>query len=236
MRSAVRLRLVAGGSVICALILAATAASAFVAMGVAFDYGVVNLARGDFEVVWKRDEWSWGFQTGVGFELIEPGFRWGRPMLCETGLLGAQGWKTRDWQLIIPSWLPLAIFALPTAVLWWQAYLAHDVSRRQIGAAARKTLTAAVASALGFGVAVGLSALLTRVWDGSTLTNMLVGVIVPFLAGGAAGVFALRFGSRRIATHEEGRCKTCGYDLTGNVSRRCPECGTDLPPSAERKG
>jgi hypothetical protein len=23
-----------------------------------------------------------------------------------------------------------------------------------------------------------------------------------------------------------GHCQKCGYDLTGNVSRRCPECGT----------
>ncbi|MEE8171219.1 MAG: hypothetical protein V3T70_11795 [Phycisphaerae bacterium] len=25
---------------------------------------------------------------------------------------------------------------------------------------------------------------------------------------------------------EPGRCRHCGYDLTGNVSGRCPECGT----------
>ena len=25
-------------------------------------------------------------------------------------------------------------------------------------------------------------------------------------------------------------CRTCGYDLTGNVSGRCPECGVDVPP------
>ena len=27
-------------------------------------------------------------------------------------------------------------------------------------------------------------------------------------------------------------CKTCGYDLTGNISGVCPECGTPLPPQA----
>lgn len=26
----------------------------------------------------------------------------------------------------------------------------------------------------------------------------------------------------------EGKCTTCGYDLTGNVSGTCPECGTKL--------
>lgn len=25
-------------------------------------------------------------------------------------------------------------------------------------------------------------------------------------------------------------CRSCGYDLTGNVSGRCPECGVDIPP------
>jgi|tagenome__1003787_1003787.scaffolds.fasta_scaffold17314810_2 hypothetical protein len=35
--------------------------------------------------------------------------------------------------------------------------------------------------------------------------------------------------SRRMAQgdelREQGRCASCGYDLTGNVSGRCPECG-----------
>jgi len=31
---------------------------------------------------------------------------------------------------------------------------------------------------------------------------------------------------RRMAA---GRCPSCGYDLTGNVSGRCPECGTEVP-------
>ena len=26
-----------------------------------------------------------------------------------------------------------------------------------------------------------------------------------------------------------GRCSTCGYNLTGNVSGVCPECGTEVP-------
>ena len=25
-----------------------------------------------------------------------------------------------------------------------------------------------------------------------------------------------------------GRCRSCGYDLTGNTSGRCPECGTAI--------
>jgi predicted RNA-binding Zn-ribbon protein involved in translation (DUF1610 family) len=30
---------------------------------------------------------------------------------------------------------------------------------------------------------------------------------------------------RRLSLH---LCRTCGYDLTGNVSGRCPECGTEI--------
>ncbi len=36
----------------------------------------------------------------------------------------------------------------------------------------------------------------------------------------------------RPARHPEGHCAHCGYDLTGNVSRRCPECGSVVPPAA----
>ena len=27
---------------------------------------------------------------------------------------------------------------------------------------------------------------------------------------------------------QKGRCRTCGYDLTGNESGRCPECGASV--------
>ena len=32
---------------------------------------------------------------------------------------------------------------------------------------------------------------------------------------------------RRDALRAAGRCPTCGYDLTGNVSGVCPECGKE---------
>ena len=33
---------------------------------------------------------------------------------------------------------------------------------------------------------------------------------------------------RRSRAHPPGHCKTCGYNLTGNVSGVCPECGVKI--------
>lgn len=43
---------------------------------------------------------------------------------------------------------------------------------------------------------------------------------LTFLAGGVVGKLYLP------EWFEEGKCRKCGYDLTGNVSGTCPECGT----------
>jgi hypothetical protein len=40
----------------------------------------------------------------------------------------------------------------------------------------------------------------------------------------AAHPIAQRISQRRAVCG--GRCKNCGYDLTGNVTGQCPECGT----------
>lgn len=44
---------------------------------------------------------------------------------------------------------------------------------------------------------------------------------LPFVAASVAGL--LLVGVQR--KHKPGRCSSCGYNLTGNVSGRCPECG-----------
>jgi hypothetical protein len=52
--------------------------------------------------------------------------------------------------------------------------------------------------------------------------------VLTFPHWAAAALFALlpsaRF-YRRLRRREDGRCKKCGYDLTGNLSGVCPECG-----------
>jgi len=34
--------------------------------------------------------------------------------------------------------------------------------------------------------------------------------------------------ARREALRSQGRCPSCAYDLSGNVSGTCPECGTAI--------
>ncbi len=55
-------------------------------------------------------------------------------------------------------------------------------------------------------------------------------VIVPLwcLSLPAIG-FVLAASWLRHRRPQGGRCRVCGYDLTGNVSGRCPECGTVVP-------
>jgi len=47
-------------------------------------------------------------------------------------------------------------------------------------------------------------------------------------------VFMDRRVVRRRSADPTPRCKTCGYNLTGNVSGICPECGTLIPKSRHR--
>ena len=37
-----------------------------------------------------------------------------------------------------------------------------------------------------------------------------------------------RWLARRELLRSQGRCLSCGYDLTGNASGTCPECGTRI--------
>jgi len=39
--------------------------------------------------------------------------------------------------------------------------------------------------------------------------------------------------ARQRRERAKGRCTTCDYDLTGNVSGRCPECGTSVGARAD---
>jgi hypothetical protein len=55
---------------------------------------------------------------------------------------------------------------------------------------------------------------------------------MPVLVSTSAAVFFWRFGGRV----RDGKCKKCGYDLTGNVSGRCPECAEVVPQTQPQHG
>ena len=52
------------------------------------------------------------------------------------------------------------------------------------------------------------------------------GAWIPAAIFGAAAYVLARPLLRARHRRREGRCMTCGYDLTGNESGVCPECGT----------
>jgi hypothetical protein len=68
----------------------------------------------------------------------------------------------------------------------------------------------------------------TRGTASATLRYGLLAVPYWLLAVVAAlpAVFRARAAIRRRHRSFRGRCRECGYDLSGNVSGVCPECGT----------
>ena len=57
---------------------------------------------------------------------------------------------------------------------------------------------------------------------GPVIYSLRLPLWIPFLAIGIPS-FILWRRNRKI---QPGHCRTCGYDLTGNVSGKCSECGT----------
>lgn len=56
-------------------------------------------------------------------------------------------------------------------------------------------------------------------------------ILIVFL-GPVIGVLIAALLMKRIDrdhAYPPGTCRSCGYNLTGNVSGRCPECGQEIP-------
>ncbi len=83
-------------------------------------------------------------------------------------------------------------------------------------------------------VALLLGFFLRNMFEGVPPLDIIVGFILP-------NAIALYCGYRSFRQsvwprkHElpPGHCRTCGHNLTGNVSGICPECGTPCKPTAE---
>ena len=179
-------------------------------------------------VVWRQlcgpHEWTW----------------WPR---CKTG--------STALTLRAPLWIPLAIVMLPTAFLWYRdrrpppghcqhcgydltgnisgvcpecgtptAREAHSRGRTRPPSTARRMF-----KWIGAGVCflVAVRAVMSVLFaDGQSHR-----VLVVLLVTGTATAYLWYRDRRIIPPH---CCRSCGYDLTGNVSGVCPECGTKIVP------
>ena len=78
---------------------------------------------------------------------------------------------------------------------------------------------------MGFALPAGFSCRISN-WTMGLFPLWLSGIwVIPLwipLAIASIPMFIIRDRSRRIPP---GHCKTCRYDLTGNISGVCPECG-----------
>jgi amino acid transporter len=86
-----------------------------------------------------------------------------------------------------------------------------------------------MATYYGAAAAIVLPAFLIA--SGVPLMSCIVGLVI--LAGPLVGLLIItsEFPASRFP---KGKCGSCGYDLTGNVSGKCPECGTIINISSPR--
>jgi hypothetical protein len=131
-----------------------------------------------------------------------------------TGAGAALLMAMRDERWLMLSWIYLYAERLFS---WWLvgSYGAHLRGRRLIG-----WIISGTAINAAFDVAM--------VWgliEGPAPQIAIVACIALFIAVlhvvGRRESLKLRFASNQI-------CKSCNYDLTGNLSGRCPECGTPV--------
>jgi hypothetical protein len=135
--------------------------------------------------------------------------------------------------------VPLLDFVKAPVLVWvlvlWGHVLVHSGSEFTVASA---ILMAAPLYLLGsvvvsYGVRAWIASALTIVglgWLqvlGRDETFLLAYVLVPPVSALAASIW----GRHRSKLPIPGRCRGCGYNLTGNVSGVCPECGlaTDAP-------
>ena len=107
-------------------------------------------------------------------------------------------------------------FVIFPAILVWLSFSEQRVRR-------------AALEALAFAAGTGLVLCGWEFWaNRESLGNVVltaVGIVVQGLAIRLAGLWAVRSMIRQVVFQTGSLCRSCGYDLTGNVSGVCPECG-----------
>ena len=155
-----------------------------------------------------------------------------QPESIMSGTPRPRKWRWLKW-LSCTLWvLTIAAFActLRTAV-WYDAPVGHPNVFIGRGAAALSIRPSQArfhipASDLGWGV--GESVAPGLCWQMDVQLSRPFGIVIPlwmpFLLFGISTAL-LWYRDRRAQALPSGRCPTCGYDLTGNMTATCPECG-----------
>ncbi len=150
--------------------------------------------------------------------------------------LGERGWP--HW---VPKWLPgpvWILYVLPfyALLMWLAAILMVRLRARQSERAWSELpwicWVAGGACVVGFVMTAVRAPYWFRFYwlrSAASIDHRAI-VLWCLLIAPCLPVVYLWLRLRRIPA--PGRCRRCGYDLTGNVSGTCPECGTGIPDNS----
>ncbi len=89
----------------------------------------------------------------------------------------------------------------------------------------RQAVLEALVIAAGTGLVLGGWEFWSNGKSPGYIVAMAVGVVVQWLAIRLVGLWVVRSLIRRVVLQTGSLCRSCGYNLTGNVTGVCPECG-----------
>ena len=121
----------------------------------------------------------------------------------------------------LPLWIPFAVIAPPTFLLWLIARRSEP--RRSTFRSRRVMILSGVLVCLALTLADGMFGLL-RIYP----------ALWALWIAASGLTIALWLTDRKL--YLLGHCQKCGYNLTGNVTRTCPECGTAIALEPDASG
>lgn len=150
--------------------------------------------------------------------------------------------------LLIPLWLPCALFGLFAVLSWRRAFIRYrwkgrtfrTVVRDRLGNVTSKIVAAVICVATLFAMPF-LIELIDAIFSPGSLDDFMretlhfsetmcdiTSLFVPMLISYATARVSYPLIRWKTCYEDAGLCLNCGYDLTGNVSGICPECGTAI--------